>query len=80
MILYNETLIKINLRGNHLIKVKQLIVNLARNRNSNLQILNLSNNDFEMFDVNDILAAIEDDSVFMSRQHFKLRYLTLSNC
>ena len=80
MILYNETLIKINLRGNHLIKVKQLIVNLARNRNSNLQILNLSNNDFEMFDVNDILAAIEDDSVFMSREHFKLRYLTLSNC
>jgi hypothetical protein len=42
MILYNETLIKLNISGNKLIKIKPLIQNLARNCLSNIQKLVLS--------------------------------------
>ena len=50
--LYNETLTKINLSGNKLIKIKPLFQNLVRNCASNIQKLILSNNDYEVYDFN----------------------------
>lgn len=63
-----------------MIKPKQLFTNLVRNRNSKVYKLVLSNNDFEMYDFNEMLKIIDEDSVFGDRQHFKLRFLALSNC
>ena len=78
--LYNETLKKINLSGNNLIKAKLLISNLVLNMNSNIEILKLSNNDYDFYDFTEILKQLDLNSQFGNKQYFKLRYLTISNC
>jgi hypothetical protein len=80
LIIYNETLIKLNLRENNLCKIKPLMTNLVRNCNSNLQKLVLSANDYEMFDFNTMLELMDKESMFGTRTHFKLRLLIISNC
>jgi hypothetical protein len=79
-IIYNESLVKLNLRGNNLIKIRPMIQNLIRNCNSNIQKLILSDNDYEVYDIIEMLGLIEKDSLFNERQHFKLRYVCFSNC
>jgi Leucine-rich repeat (LRR) protein len=80
LVLYNENIQKLNLRGNNLIKIKPFIQNLVRNCNSNIQKLVLSENDYEMFDFNEFLNMIEKESVLCQRHHFKLRFVCFSNC
>ena len=79
-ILYNETLIKLNLTGNKLIKIKPLMQNLVRNCASNIQKLVLSKNDYEIYDFNVMLETMEKESLFGQRQNFKLRFIGISNC
>lgn len=80
IIVYNENIEKLNLCGNHIQKIKPIFENLVRNRKSNLQKFVLSENNMELYDVKDILRTIDKDSLYGERQHFKLRFLTISNC
>lgn len=80
LVVYNENIDKLNLAGNSIQKIRPIFENLVRNRNSNLQKFVLSENDMEVYDVKDILRTIDKDSLYGQRQHFKLRFLTISNC
>ena len=55
LILYNESIKKLDLRGNSLTNLRVMTNNLVQNLNSKIQRLYLSENDFEVYDVKEML-------------------------
>ena len=78
--LYNECLTSLNIQYNGMCKMKPLIENIIRNRFSNLSRLILSGNDYDIHDLKEMLKLLDTkDTIFGERQHFKLRYIDISN-
>lgn len=81
IVLYNETLRKLDLSGNKLSRLKPLFENLVRNRNSQIQKLVLSRNDWEVREIGEMHKAMDKESLFGGeRQHFQLRLVNLNDC
>ena len=63
ILLHNESLVKVDLSGNKLTRLKPLFENLSLNQNNQIQKLVLSRNDCGIEDVNEMLEILEHDSL-----------------